>query len=243
MGLHEITASGLLFSVRGDATDGQGGNWDEKIVREVVDGDCYGLRNAKETFPNAKLFVDIGANIGAFAAFVKSLWPDATVICAEPATENVLLLKLNTAGIAGIHIVPKAVIGSPEKQVGFLASSFLSNPDGFRNPGDGKVEAGLPTMVEACMLADIVPDGEIDFLKLDCEGSEGEILESSAAMLPKTKLIRGEWHGVGMGERLAKALSQTHDFDFKGLFDESKNLLYYNIGMFHAELKGGPKDA
>lgn len=236
MALREIVVAGLRFLIRNEASD-QGGNWDEKIIQEVVAGDTYGLRRAKERFPDAKLFLDVGANIGAFAVFAKSLWPSSTVICFEPLSENFEVLQENVAGIEGVKLIKKAVVGSSEKQVGFRNPSFLTSTDGYFNPGDGKVERGLPTLVEACTIEEVLADGKADMLKMDCEGAEGEILEFSKPLLSRIRLIHGEWHGDGMGKRVAEAVSQTHACEYAGLFDEAANFLYYDIGMFRAELK------
>jgi uncharacterized protein YidB (DUF937 family) len=53
---------------------------------------------------------------------------------------------------------------------------------------------------------------DVDLLKLDCEGAEGEILEAlrDAGCLERVRWIRGEWHFPANAERVAAALAATH---------------------------------
>jgi len=228
----EVTLLGRKFIIRPEALDTDGKNWDEKILSEVINGDCYQLRNFKDSNPNAKLFIDIGANIGAFSVFVKSLWPDANVICAEPLNNNFDLLAINTAGLSSVSLVNKAIIGTKEREVGFNAPTLISRVRrGFYNSGDGFVNRNVHTKVMSCQISELIDIyNKIDFMKIDCEGSEGEIIESIAGTdeIKKIKYINGEWHGDAMANRLEKALKETHEF-------KVTKCIFADLGTFEAK--------
>lgn len=124
--------------------------------------------------------VDIGANLGYFSLLMATEKPDATIHSFEPMPANYLELKRHHSGFPEIdwHIYREAVgnrrtmelnYEDPEK-VTFSASVFQS-----WSPNTKKMvvnSRSLPQLVEEINLE------KIDFLKMDCEGSEYEILYS-----------------------------------------------------------------
>jgi len=72
--------------------------------------------------------------------------------------------------------------------------------------------------VEAVCLQDVIP-GNIDLLKMDCEGAEYEILESMAATghLSKVRAAALEWHHYPGGEGLSDLLELLDGFSLQTL--------------------------
>lgn len=229
MDLSSYESGGITIYVRKNET-----SWDEKVADEVIRGDVYRLKDFKAAHPTARTFVDIGANIGAFAVFVKRLWPNARVFCAEPLQQNFNVLKENVKNINGVALFERAVIAGSDELIGFQGPSHITKPESHdKNFADGHVSRESPTKVYACTLPDIIGEDVVDFMKLDCEGGEIEILESikGTPYISRIKTIRGEWHGHGAAELLAASLSPTHNF-------KVTSVLYSNLGMFEADLKG-----
>lgn len=109
--------------------------------------------------------VDLGANVGAFAAFAFDNWPAAMVTCVEPDDANLRVLRavrdLNGFG-ESMTIIPRA-------------ASVSGGPVPFHS-GLG---TGSRIGVEGAMVESVDPLGLLascDFAKIDIEGAEWEFL-------------------------------------------------------------------
>ncbi|MGB3780191.1 MAG: FkbM family methyltransferase [Tunicatimonas sp.] len=122
--------------------------------------------------------VDIGANVGFFSLYMFSRFPRARVFAFEPMPYNYRQLQhyRETYPQFELHAINQAVSDTTEplalhttKTDGYTTmASVFTDP---RNQETLSVEATtLPTVVEHYELP------QIDFLKLDCEGSEYAIL-------------------------------------------------------------------
>lgn len=221
-----INVGGIDFVIR----DGDLGGWDERILRDVIEQDCYSLRELRHYHPWIGSIIDVGGNIGAFSAFARSLWPEAVIVCAEPFQPNLELLRENLKD-KNVTIVDKAVVGKVEDggTVGFQWPASHWRYPSTRNPGDGKVNRNSQEKVASCSvieLLEFLPEGQVDLMKLDCEGGEIEILESVKDDLVHFEFLRGEWHGDTAPEVLKAMLEPTHVFEF--------SRQYTNIGPFLA---------
>lgn len=218
--LRRLTAAGrevdVVFATRGPV--------DEAILRDVWERDVYG---AASVSPPPKVVVDVGGHIGAFALLARTLWPDARVIACEADPDNFALLCRNLGSCPGVEGVEAAVVGTESAEV-----DFHSVPDKVgANSGGGscvRAEPGARTIrvpaVSAAALWRLKGLSSCDFLKLDCEGCEADVLESlaEAGHLARVLQIAGEWHSAddeaGSGDavrrRLAAVLRRTHDLTF-----------------------------
>ncbi|MGD9763005.1 MAG: FkbM family methyltransferase [Candidatus Binatia bacterium] len=145
------------------------------LYKEIFYKDAYRLR-ADPLSPGATV-VDIGANIGMFALYAAVEQRAARVYAFEPFPGSLALLERNAARnrLPAIVPVPLAVAG--------CAGSRPLHVQGrhgvhslFGTGGDG---AQQWLTVECVTLADAFARCAIercDFLKLDCEGAEYEIL-------------------------------------------------------------------
>lgn len=113
--------------------------------------------------------VDVGANVGAFAVLAASR--GAHVEAYEPHPETFAHLRRNT-GALGVHSVQAAIVaGAPPAGVVRLQTDPAS--DTRHRIGHGGIE------VPAVALTDAIGGG-CDLLKLDCEGSEFDLVYSTA---------------------------------------------------------------
>jgi|10_taG_2_1085330.scaffolds.fasta_scaffold04421_10 FkbM family methyltransferase len=173
------------------------GTTDYHIVKQLFVYDEYSLKNVKNWNPNPKVVVDIGAHIGIFARKIKNVFPSSTVYSFEPLEENFEMLKKNTEELDNVFIENCAIGGSR------YASGFkYCGKHGLNNSGgthvlwsDSKEDSNMPQL----SLSEIFQKYDfdtIDILKLDCEGSEYEILPAAyeAGLLDRVRYLVFEYH-------------------------------------------------
>lgn len=224
---NQITANDLVFSIGTDT--------DASIIREVVEGDCYGFRSSP--VPTPLVVVDVGAHIGAFARVARETWPQARIRCYEPSNRNFGLLEENVSR-HGIEIVKAAVTGQISGEVMYVEPSMNSGWNGDNSSGDGVVvidevvsvliprarEALTQSqkhMVKAVAIGNVLDElGRIDYLKLDCEGAEVDIIQALKDRMAEIGFIRGEYHGPNSLEQIKEAVSDTHQVWNAYIFDD-----------------------
>jgi len=141
--------------------------------------------------------VDVGAGLGEFCVSVARRHPACRVYAFEPLTESFALLQENVRlnELTNVTLFPRAVGARSGVAVlhaarGAPARSSTTSPDGFR--------ADAATHVASTTLDEIFRELGIrrcDFLKLDCEGAEYEILFGAAAdTLARVAHIALEYH-------------------------------------------------
>lgn len=148
---------------------------DIHILKEVFTYNQYG-KFLKELSPGA-MVIDIGAHIGIFSVLAASYIPESTVLCFEPLPKNFEMLKKNIAlnrMESRVHAFKLAVSGSNEpREFHFFTERVGSSL--FFIPG----QIVTQTISVQCTTLDKVlaaHGNRCDFLKIDCEGAEHEIL-------------------------------------------------------------------
>jgi FkbM family methyltransferase len=154
--------------------------------------------------------VDLGAHIGSFSILAARRFPDAKIYSYEPNSENFSYLDKN---IRANHLqkritaIEKAVSSKRGKLTFY--GDCVSCSSQRKTSGETNKKGNLPQkqIVSTITLEDIFKNNKlqkIDFLKMDCEGSEFEIFYSSSdQILKKIKLISleyHEWNGRKLGE-------------------------------------------
>lgn len=155
--------------------------------------------------------VDVGANVGAFAAWAATA--GAAVTAYEPHPETYRWLERNTAGLA-VECVNAAVVASPPPS----GSVFLAVDDTAdthreiaREPHATAIE------VPAVSLADAIAPG-CDLLKLDCEGAEFDLLTSTPAdTLRRARRIACEAHSWRGDPTALKSQLQDLGYDVRSI--------------------------
>ncbi|MEO6536134.1 MAG: FkbM family methyltransferase [Candidatus Paceibacterota bacterium] len=141
----------------------------------------------------APRILDCGANIGLATVYLKQKYPNAHVTCFEPDDATFAALEKNivTAGLSGVELV-HAGLGDKEETRTF----FSEGADGGRvaTSDDTKNETNI-TEVKLIPLSPYLNE-PIDFLKIDIEGSEAEVLEECKDKLGNVKRIFVEYHSL-----------------------------------------------
>ena len=160
-----LWANGQLCRVAAGTEAGAGSCYSEVAVE-----DSYGVFSyARRAKP--QVIVDIGANIGVFSKLCSMMFPEADIYAYEPNPSPVTWLRQNAVGTR-IRVMPVAV--GETFGVVKLDTTCDSTNSQVKDDGD------LPVQ---CVAASGVAEGrEIDFLKMDCEGSEWSILRDPSLL-------------------------------------------------------------
>ncbi len=161
----------------------------------VLLDDEYGLGKAVGT---PRTICDIGANIGLFSLWARHKFPDAKIHSYEPNPRVLECLQKNLQG-QDVTVYPEAV-GAESGKIE-MEDKWDSRNAKIQSSSEGRIEmVSIATAIERL-------GGEIDLLKMDCEGGEWDIFQAADA-LKKVKVIRMEYH--------LKAHKKSVE-DFKGL--------------------------
>ena len=153
------------------------------MFNEIFEQQIYRFR-ARTDEP---YIIDGGANIGLSVIYFKQLYPKSRVLAFEPDPKIFTVLTKNVAanGYGDVELVSKALWSS----AGTLAF-FSEGADGGRlaQPDDAKNET-----VKTVRLRDHLHT-QVDFLKLDIEGAETEVLVDCAPLLRNVENLFIEYH-------------------------------------------------
>ena len=184
-----------LMRLRDGATFQVRNFMDAWIVKEVyLDRDYE--RNGVALQPGWTV-LDIGACLGGFAVSAARRAPSITVHACEPAPESYFLLRQNLAlnGVANVVAHQLAVAGAsgPLTLYTFAGHAEQNSMTPTRSHGQPVAVA-----VEGLALADLFERLAItrcDFLKIDCEGAEFEmLLNAPPELFGRIRHICMEYH-------------------------------------------------
>jgi FkbM family methyltransferase len=152
------------------------GTSDFRIVREIMTWREY----ERPGFEMQSDFtvVDIGAQIGVFTCYAARLAGHGRVLSFEPHPDNFRLLDQNRSvnHFEHVTVLNRAVAATPGRHQ-FFASAVNTGGHSLYQ----QAESGVSFEVEAVRLSDVLSDqgiSHINYLKIDCEGAEREILPS-----------------------------------------------------------------
>lgn len=167
-----------------------------KVFWHVFVRNCYRLPK------DCRFIVDAGANVGIFAVWAAKRCPGCQIVSLEPCTQTCALLEKNIRS-TGL---------SDRVQVLQLGLAAQSGEREFRmegpSPNRGLVLTSSPDQpasshvakIQCTTLAEFAEQHcprTVDFLKMDIEGSEWEVLLSSdRATLRRFRLMQVEYHEV-----------------------------------------------
>jgi FkbM family methyltransferase len=207
------------------------------LVKEVFVDDCYRLGGL--WLQPGETIVDVGANVGTFALAAARAFPQAPIICLEPEASAYALLEDNIRRnrLTQVRTINTACGGAAGEQVLYARRIQVNAPTSlstlFTADNYGSVFEPMTT-VPVITLDQLFKEHEIDtcgLLKLDCEGSEYEIvLNASRDTLSKIRHIAMEYH-VGLTDHEPNELVQWlgecgFAVDRQPLLDEEGGYLY-----------------
>ena len=175
-------------------------------LREIFVDEVYRFDSAKAD----PFIMDAGANIGLSVLYFKQRFPAATVMAFEPDPQMFDLLRRNTAGLPGVELRNAAAWTADTTLTFFTEGSLAGSTEiDFLNKGRA-------VTVAAERLRDRLVERPVDFLKIDIEGAENEVLPDIADALDRVGLLFFEYHSApGRPQRLGELLQLICDQGFR----------------------------
>ena len=184
----------------------------------------YGLKEIfiKEPYrlplPQNAFILDCGANIGLSVIYLKELCPSAELVAFEPDETNFQLLTKNVGafGFKGVTLRKEAV-WKERTALRFSADSNMGSKI------TDKVTEHTKD-VQAVRLKEFL-NRQVDFLKMDIEGAEYEVLMDIADNLFRVRSLFIEYHGTFAQQReLLEMLTLLSDSGFTYYIKEAADL-------------------
>ena len=191
-------------------------DWDNSHIPEILQEIyIYGIYIPYLIGKKDLTIVDVGANIGLASYFFKQF---GKVYAIEPSKQHVecleMMIKQNK--IDNIEVCPFAISNVNGKAT--LNKPGNNTAYTLRNNIDKKLiidkeEVEAMTIKKFMELKKLT---KIDFLKLDVEGLEGEIISSPEFKEAKIQTVAGEWHAWGsMGKNAFMNTFRDLGYNFK----------------------------
>ena len=130
---------------------------------EIFENQCLFF----ETNNQKPKIIDCGANIGVSILYFKRLYPDSQIIGFEPDPKIFKILQENLRFCNNDQVSYKKAVWNEETSINFL-------PD---EADGGKITEEGQLTVQTVRLSDYLSEN-IDFLKMDIEGAEHDVLPS-----------------------------------------------------------------
>ncbi|MFD2572893.1 FkbM family methyltransferase [Spirosoma soli] len=186
-----------------------------QVFKEIFMADVYEIDALALQLPAQPVVIDVGANAGFFDIQLLSKIEKATIYAYEPMPANVKTLqhtldqnprlqqniKLFQMAVTGLPLDKLDLFAEAEENSQVVASRFAE----FNENNTHKLTVSCVTLTDIIQKNDLQ---SIDLLKLDCEGSEYDIIYNTAPELIK---------------RIRKMVIEVHDLD-----KEQNNINVFN---------------
>jgi FkbM family methyltransferase len=151
-------------------------------LKEIFIDKIYSLK-----LPDHPYIIDCGANIGLSVIYMKKNYPNAEIVAFEPDDLNFKILKKNidASGYLNINLRNEAVWIENTK---VYFSSSGTTDSRISHSSSGSME------VTATRLKDLLTR-KIDFLKIDIEGAEFQVVKDISDKLDLVDNMFVEYHG------------------------------------------------
>jgi FkbM family methyltransferase len=163
----------------------RGKSYDLSVAYEIFVANCY-LPPPEFEIGSVSRALDVGANVGYASLYFARIFPAATIEAFEPHPVHIEMIRAHIAlnrleSRVKLHPFAVGVLSTP---------GFMTDAGSCSSVYDG--DGAIPVRIEDFF--DRVGDQHIDFLKLDCEGAEYDILmDERFSRLPVRTLVM-EWH-------------------------------------------------
>src|SRR5438552_11264717 len=179
----------------------------------------------RKYLPNVepKIVFDVGANVGESAEAYVRHFPESRVFRFEPLLGTFEQRKRNVAGFPNVECFNFG-LSSKAGNVHMVYSPTQSNLSSITIPEPGKptVEVQVETLERFCKERAIA---RIDFLKIDTEGHDLEVLKGAE------RLLRSHSIGAVQVESAMSPLNKTH-VDFQAFRDYLEPKRYYLFMLY-----------
>jgi FkbM family methyltransferase len=177
----------------------------------------------KQELSSKPFIIDCGANIGLSVIYMKRLYPNARIIAFEPDEKNFQLLKKNVEsfGYEDVETRQEAV-WTEDTNLQFASEGSMSSRIETESSKDA-------ISVRAIRLRDILNE-PVDFLKIDIEGAEFEVLKDVADRLQHVQHLFLEYHGsFAQNDELAQLFKILAEQGFSYYIKEATSVYKYPL--------------
>ena len=198
--LSNLTVSGTDIALKFPVGEFARQQWECKHL--FID-DPYELRKLP---PGLRTVLDIGGNIGFFSLLARHYFKSANIDCYEPNPKLAPILTSNIKGL-NIRFYPQGV-GKTDCTANFADSDCTL---------EGAILPSESGSIQICSLASAIErmGGDVDLLKMDCEGGEWDILSDKGSMA-KIRHLAMEYHITeSCGETVCSLIAQLKDLGFR----------------------------
>jgi len=186
-----------------------------QVFKEIFMEDFYQVKRLVRLLPKRPVIIDVGANAGFFNVLLFSKIKEAIVFAYEPMPSNILLfketIKANPA-MQSIQLFQKAVTGLPVESVELFTADTDENTvvssvfSGFNGMNNKRITVPAQSLMSILEEHDLQ---HVDLLKLDCEGSEYDIVYNTPpAVLRKIAMMVIEVHELNKDKNNVAALAE-----------------------------------
>ena len=171
-----------------------------------------------QALPEKSFIIDCGANIGLSVIYLKNICPSAEIIAFEPDEINYQLLQKNIESHQLKNITArKEAVWKENTTLNFVQ-------DGTTGSKIGTSENPKTVSVKAVRLKDLLTK-KVDFLKLDIEGAEYDVLKDIQDELHWINNLFLEYHGsFSQNGELTEILNIINKSGFKFYIKEAANV-------------------
>jgi FkbM family methyltransferase len=185
------------------------------VFKEIFMNDVYDIDELVKKLPANPLIIDIGANVGYFGVQLLSKIPNANILAYEPMPVNVKfyqeMIQQNESLKKSVSLFQMAVTGKKQDYVELFSDAedqeqvVASVITGFNKQNTNCFKVPCISMTDIILNNGL---SNIDLLKMDCEGSEFDIMYETDPILIK---------------RINTMVIEVHDLD-----DEKKNVIAFS---------------
>jgi len=193
-GIREIIQNGYPGTINGvkmDIADDPGGGVSKIVMREVEQ--IY--KPDVVDFQPGDWVIDIGAQVGIVSIYLAKQYPDINILAVEPADKNYerLLRNIEANGVQNVTPIHAAVTGDGRNVT--ITGNLSQNSGGASMWHGGDLLYSGPSWTLDKLITNLCKIDRLKLLKIDCEGAEYEILQSTTPeVLRRIDVLRGEFH-------------------------------------------------
>jgi FkbM family methyltransferase len=185
---------------------------DAGTIAEFFSSECRIIPEELPPF-RPKVVYDIGANIGIASLRFAALWPEARFYGFEPLPANFEVCHLNFKALPNSQVFSSAV-GSRTEMTSFECNEDPRGGHLGAVQGNPALRAAERIEVQVYSITDLIRVQRLeppDFLKIDVEGAEMEVLKGMGEAVQSVKRIFIETHGDALKAECLRWL-QEHGF-------------------------------
>ena len=140
---------------------------------------------------SVRTILDLGSNIGLTIAHYAALFPEAEILGVELDSGNYELCRKNIAPYGKRCQVLNAAVWHTASEVSYGGA----RESGYAViTGEGQAVKNTVSALTVDSLIDKLGAGEVDFVKMDIEGAEKEVLGNAASWIGRVRSIKVEVH-------------------------------------------------